>query len=115
MELNHDAQRKLVMPYRELEKIIPEGERIFVLIMTHSHETDEQVAGLLAGKRIRYLGVLGSSGKIARLKANLAERLPAETLWGIHGPIGLPIHSHTPAEIAVSVAAELIQILNTPP
>jgi len=81
--------------------------------MTHSHKTDEKVAEQLADKRIRYLGVLGSRKKIEQLKAHLEPRLSVESLQRIRGPIGLPIKSHTPAEIAVSIAAELIQILNT--
>ena len=110
---NHYAQTKLRIPYREIGKVIAEGDQVFVLIMTHSHKTDEQVAELLADKRVRYLGVLGSRKKIGQLKTNLAPRLSAESLQRIHGPIGLPIKSHTPAEIAVSIAAEIIQILNT--
>ena len=80
--------------------------------MTHSHKTDEKVAEQLADKRARYLGVLGSRKKMENLKANFAQRLPFEFLQRIRGPVGLPINSHTPAEIAVSIAAELIQILN---
>ena len=109
---NHYAQTKLTMPYREISDIIPEGDQVFVFIMTHSHKIDEKIAGLLADKRVRYLGVLGSRKKIEHLKANLAQRLSVESLQRIHGPIGLPINSHTPAEIAVSIAAEVIQILN---
>lgn len=111
---NHYAQRKLNIPYRDISAAIAEGDQVFVLTMTHSHKTDEKVAGLLADKRVRYLGVLGSHKKIEQLKTNLAPRLSVESLQRIRGPIGLPIKSHTPAEIAVSIAAELIQIFNTP-
>jgi xanthine dehydrogenase accessory factor len=110
---NHYAQTKLMVPYREIHDIIPEGDQVFVFIMTHSHKIDEEIAAQLADKRVRYLGVLGSRKKIEQLKANLAPRLSVESLQRIRGPIGLPIKSHTPAEIAVSIAAELIQILNT--
>ena len=109
---NHYAHRKLKIPYREIGSTIPEGNQVFVFIMTHSHKADEKVAEQLADKQIRYLGVLGSRKKIEQLKINLAHRLSVESLQRIHGPIGLPIKSHTPAEIAVSIAAELIQILN---
>ena len=112
---NHYAHRKLRIPYREVANAIAEGDQVFVFIMTHSHKADEKVAEQLADKQIRYLGVLGSRNKIEQLKANLAHRLPVESLRRIHGPMGLPIKSHTPAEIAVSIAAELIQILNAQP
>ena len=109
---NHYAQTKLAIPYSKIGTAIPEGDQVFVFIMTHSHKTDEQVAEQLADKRVRYLGVLGSRRKIEQLKAHLAPRLSVESLQHIRGPIGLPIKSHTPAEIAVSITAELIQILN---
>ena len=112
---NHYAHRKLRIPYQEIGNTIPEGNQVFVFIMTHSHKADEKVAEQLADKQVRYLGVLGSRKKIGQLKANLAHRLPVESLRRIHGPMGLPIKSHTPAEIAVSIAAELIQILNAQP
>lgn len=112
---NHYAQTKLMIPYREIRDTIPEGDQVFVFIMTHSHKTDEKVAEQLADKQVHYLGVLGSQKKIKQLKANLEHRLSVEALQRIRGPIGLPIKSHTPAEIAISIAAELIQILNTQP
>jgi xanthine dehydrogenase accessory factor len=112
---NHYAHRKLRIPYREVANVIAEGDQVFVFIMTHCHKTDEKVAELLADKRVRYFGVLGSQKKIEQLKTNLASRLSVESLQRIRGPIGLPINSHTPAEIAVSIAAELIQILNAQP
>jgi xanthine dehydrogenase accessory factor len=109
---NADAHHKKIMPYRFISDAIPEGNQVFVFIMTHSHKTDEKVAERLAGKKVRYLGLLGSRNKIAQIKSNLGAKLPAETLQRIRGPIGLPINSHTPEEIAVSIAAELIQIVN---
>jgi xanthine dehydrogenase accessory factor len=112
LKRNADAHHKKVMPYRYISDAIPEGNQVFVFIMTHSHKTDEKVAERLAGKKVRYLGLLGSRNKIAQIKANLGAKLPAETLQRIRGPIGLPINSHTPEEIAVSIAAELIQMVN---
>ena len=110
---NTDAHRKLIIPYRDISQVVPEGDQVFVFIMTHSHKTDEQVVEQLATKKVAYLGLLGSRRKIAQLKSNLSSRLPPEALQNIHAPIGLPIHSHTPAEIAVSIAAELIQLSNS--
>ncbi|CCE23121.1 XdhC family protein [Methylotuvimicrobium alcaliphilum] len=107
------ARQKLTLPYREIGTAIPEGSLIYVLIMTHSHYADQKIAECLAGKKVDYMGVLGSRKKIAQLKAKLAETLSADELQRIRGPIGLPIHSHTPEEIAVSIAAELIQISNS--
>ncbi|MGR9116568.1 MAG: XdhC family protein [Gammaproteobacteria bacterium] len=113
LDRNTDAHRKLTVPYRDISHAIPQGDQVFVFIMTHSHKTDEKVAEILLTKKVGYLGILGSRRKIAQLKANLSAKLPPEALQILHAPIGLPIHSHTPAEIAVSVAAELIQLVNS--
>lgn len=110
---NSYARQKLKLPYPDIDAAIPEGSQVYVLIMTHSHYTDQKIAERLAGKKVAYLGVLGSRKKIAQIKAKLAETLSADELQRIRGPIGLPIHSHTPEEIAVSIAAELIQISNS--
>jgi xanthine dehydrogenase accessory factor len=109
---NIDAHHKLVIPYQNIVSAIPEGDQIYIFIMTHSYKTDENVTELLADKKVRYLGVLGSHKKIAQLKANLSSKVPLESIQRIRGPIGLPINSHTPEEIAISIAAELIQLLN---
>ena len=67
----------------------------------------------LFGKRFRYFGVLGSRAKMKTLlnslkKEGFNERLLAE----IRTPVGLPINSRTPEEIAVSIAAEIISVKN---
>ena len=57
-----------------------------------------------------FLGILGSSGKIAELKDILKkEGVTAEKIYKIKGPIGLDIGAKTPEEIAVSIVAELIK------
>jgi xanthine dehydrogenase accessory factor len=71
------------------------------------------VLGALIDKRLRFLGMLGSKAKVAAILESLALRIPEETLRRVHAPVGLPIESHTPAEIAVSIAAEIIQVKNT--
>ena len=54
-------------------------------------------------------GVIGSRSKIATTNKRLLEAgIPEAELCRIHAPIGLPILGETPAEIAISIAAELI-------
>ena len=56
---------------------------------------------------------MGSRAKVARLFRDLRNRgVPRGHLDRVTAPIGLHIHSHTPAEIAVSIAAEIIKIRN---
>ncbi|MGR9036159.1 MAG: XdhC family protein [Gammaproteobacteria bacterium] len=113
MKINDRAWKKWVAPYAEIDKFIPEGPHVFIIIMTHSHKTDEWVLAKLAEKKVPYLGLLGSRKKIALIKDALSGQLNWEKLPNLHAPVGLPIKSHTPAEIAVSIAAELIEFLNS--
>ncbi|MDD1612336.1 MAG: XdhC family protein [Methylococcaceae bacterium] len=113
MQSNGVAWKKIIILYAEIDKVIPEGPEVFVIIMTHNHRTDAQVLAKLAAKNVPYLGLLGSRKKIASIKEALSRQLPEQTLQRLHAPIGLPIKSHTPAEIAISIAAELIQWVNS--
>ncbi|MBA4141374.1 MAG: XdhC family protein, partial [Segetibacter sp.] len=64
-------------------------------------------------KQFRYFGVLGSSKKIEKMFNTYgAEGINSNKLKRIYAPIGLPIKSQTPEEIAVSIAAEIIQVKN---
>ncbi len=115
MASNTFAQEKHVVRYRGLGRLVEEGEQSYVVIMTHGHAGDEKVLGQLAGKKLRYLGLLGSPAKNTRIFANLAEKgVSRRALARVHAPVGLPIHSHTAEEIAISIAAEIIQIKNQP-
>lgn len=108
MEENTLASQKLIMPYSEIASEITEGMTSYVFVMTHSHETDQQVIELLVGRDFKYFGVLGSQRKIFLLKQNLKNTISKQNWYSIHAPMGLPINSHSPMEIAISIAAELI-------
>jgi xanthine dehydrogenase accessory factor len=83
------------------------------VVVTTNAKTDELALKQLVGKNLGYLGVMGSSAKIAHLFAALdsggAEK---HHIARIKAPIGASIASHTAEEIAVSIAAELIKTKN---
>ena len=85
-----------------------------VLIFTHDHALDRET--LLAVARTGftgYVGLIGSARKWATTRAALlAAGIAGEWIDRVRCPIGLPIGAHTPAEIAVSIAAELIRERN---
>jgi xanthine dehydrogenase accessory factor len=110
MDDNHFAQRKIIAPYTEVDRIVPDGKQVYIFIMTHSHVIDQQVLAKLANKQWTYLGLLGSQRKIKLLQDNLSESIDPERWKLIHAPLGLSINSSTPMEIAISIAAELIQL-----
>ncbi len=81
--------------------------------MTYGHKHDRQVVENLLGHNVRYLGLLGSATKVKRLFADMeAQGAEPQALAKVRAPIGMPIRSHTPEEIAVSVAGEIIGIRN---
>ena len=62
------------------------------------------------GTRACYVGMIGSRSKCRLIhEALLDEGVPPEQLDRVHAPIGLPIGGRTPGEIAVSIAAQLVQ------
>lgn len=80
-------------------------ERDFVVIMTHHFKRDQEILTFLLQQKCRYLGILGSRQRTARLFRKIEQ--PA---W-VSAPVGLPIGAQGPAEIAVSIIAEMIQIV----
>ena len=88
---------------------IPPGA--FVVVVTRGHQHDLDAMRALATRNIRYLGLIGSRAKVARIySALLQEGFPVESLERVYAPIGFEIGAVTPAEIAVSILAELIAV-----
>ena len=83
----------------------------FVVVVTRGHRHDLEAIRSLAGRDLRYLGLIGSRAKVARLFDQLAgEGVAPGGLARIHAPIGLDLGAVTPAEIAVAIVAELIAV-----
>lgn len=83
----------------------------YVVIVTRGHVNDLDALRALAPRQLRYLGLIGSRAKVARLyEVLLSEGVSAEQLQRIYAPIGLDIGAVTPQEIAVSILAELIGV-----
>lgn len=83
----------------------------YVVIVTRGHNNDLDALRALAPRDVRYLGLIGSRAKVARIYDALRdEGMPAERLTRVHAPIGLDIGAVTPQEIAVSILAELIAV-----
>jgi xanthine dehydrogenase accessory factor len=83
----------------------------YVVVVTRGHTNDLDALRALAPRDLRYLGLIGSRAKIARIyDALVAESMRADLLRQVHAPIGLDIGAVTPQEIAVSILAELIAV-----
>jgi len=83
----------------------------YVVVVTRGHTHDFDAIRALAARDLRYLGLIGSRAKVARIFDALeSEGMPLECLQRVHAPIGLDIGAITPVEIAVSILAELIAV-----
>ena len=83
----------------------------YVVVVTRGHQHDLEAMRALAARDLKYLGLIGSRAKVARIyEALLQEGMPSECLQRVHSPIGLEIGAVTPAEIAISILAELIAV-----
>jgi xanthine dehydrogenase accessory factor len=82
-----------------------------VVIVTHAHEHDEVVLKECLSKKTLpgYIGMIGSKTKIAATFSHLKQQgLSEQLLARVSAPIGLDIGARTPAEIALSIMAEII-------
>ena len=83
----------------------------YVVIVTRGHNNDLDALRALAPRDLRYVGLIGSRAKVARISDQLlSEGMTPEVLKQVHAPIGLEIGAVTPQEIAVSILAELIAV-----
>ena len=113
MEAYQFVHERRVVDYDLVAEHVPDGNRSWVVIMTYGHVHDRQVLARLLGRQYAYLGILGSRAKIRSMFADMAaEGASAEALKRVRAPVGLPIGSHTPEEIAVSIAGEIIAVRN---
>ena len=97
--------------YENLGKYL-EADACYVVV-TPDHKADLQCVSTILPTRYRYLGMIGSRKKVASTMENLklAGFTQAQT-ENIFAPIGLPIGAVTPAEIALSILAQVVQEKN---
>ena len=94
-------------------------EGSYLIIMTYSHDLDEKILTYLLKEKsreislLKYIGLIGSKRKIQEIFSRLEGKgIDRKVLDSIHAPIGVPIRSQTPEEIAISIVAEMIAIRN---
>jgi xanthine dehydrogenase accessory factor len=83
----------------------------FIVIATRGHKLDAECVQAAVKTKARYIGLLGSRRKTVLVEEMLREQGVAdERIAAIHAPVGLDLGGRTPAEIALSVMAEVTQI-----
>lgn len=105
------ASRVILGSFQDIAASIALNSRDYVVVMTHGHVADEDVVGQAVACNPAYLGCMGSRHKRKVLEQVVASRgATPEQIANLDLPIGLSIDAVTPAEIAVSVAAKMIQV-----
>ena len=101
-------------PEKVLQQIPIDEKTVFVL-MTHNYNYDYAILKALLGKNIPYIGALGPKKKLDNMIADLK----AESIFLnerqkniLYGPVGLELGAETPAEIALSITAEIMSVMN---
>ena len=110
-ELFPTAEDARLVDFDDIYKAVEINESDYVVIMTRGHAFDCAVERQVLYSPARYIGVIGSARKTAGVNKILKEAgITDEQLARITTPIGLAIHAETPAEIAISIAAQMIAV-----
>lgn len=88
-------------------------DSVFAVLLTHDPKIDDQALHILLDSDVAYIGALGSKRtqekRVVRLREAGFEQMNIDR---IRGPIGLDIAARTPAEIALSIMAEIVKVKN---
>lgn len=91
---------------------LPFGPDTYVVLVSHSHDVDQGILGGVLHREWAYLGMIASKTKVKKISRDLeAEGADPARMALVHSPIGLSIGAVDPAEIAVSILAELVRVL----
>jgi xanthine dehydrogenase accessory factor len=102
--------------YPDLIERFPFGPSTYALVVTPGHLSDLDCARAVLKKDYRYLGIIGSRRKVRMVMERLvAEGCDPQRVEALYSPVGIDIGAETPAEIAVSILAEMIAVRHNSP
>lgn len=104
VDVGREYEEDFLAPFRQYD--------LYVAVVSRCWETDTAALASVVRQelpRLRYLGLMGSRRKIARVRSEAAARGADLARYSLHAPIGLPIGGDSPGEIAISILAEIIQ------
>ena len=105
-----EAEAVAVADYARGLDNFPITKNTAIIIATRGHNFDDLALETAARSPAGYVGLVGSRRKVVLIYQELLKRgIPLERMREIHSPIGLDIRARTPAEIAISIMAEVVQ------
>jgi xanthine dehydrogenase accessory factor len=107
-----EADVVLVTDYKDAKEKLKLFPNAYVVIVTHGHKNDFEVLKSFVECDLNYIGMIGSRKKVEEIfKALEKDGVPERLLKKVHAPIGMDIGAETPAEIAVSIMAEIVSTM----
>lgn len=95
----------------DLPSLVPLDQNTYVVIVTHGHIHDKDTLEAVLPCDVAYIGMIGSRNKVRTVLEQLEEEgADPQALLRVHAPIGLDLGGNSPAEIAVSILAEIIAL-----
>lgn len=90
------------------------SEKTYILLLTRGHKYDVLSLNELLKRNSQagYIGMIGSRRRISGVFKELQQDFPDESFDNLYTPVGLDIGAETPAEIAVSIMAEILKVKN---
>ncbi len=114
-ERHTKAKNVILGDYSDISKYVQIKKGDYVAIMTHGHAGDRDVLLQVARTEASYIGCIGSRRKVSMTQQYLRDNgISEQRISEIHAPIGLELYGDTPAEIAISIAAEIIRFRYEP-
>lgn len=98
------------VPFDLYKQKVNWGPNCYCVILTHDHKLDFEITALALHSETKYIGLIGSKTKKKKFNGMLIHELNFEPgITPVHCPIGLDLGGNNPQEIAISIAAELLQ------
>ena len=97
-------------PIRQLDTL-PWGLSTCHLVVTHSHQLDQDLVEAILPREVGWLGMIGSRTKVTKFFMRFRAAGMDEALFSkLSAPVGLDIGAETPPEIAISIVADLVRV-----
>lgn len=105
-----DADDTIIMDFEQVLERFDFGQDDYVVLVTRGHQHDQRILEQIYDCNARYLGMIGSKSKIAKMWQRLeAKGIDRKYLDRVHAPVGLNIGADSPEEISISIMAEIIR------
>lgn len=108
---NTDVDKILVPDYQSSFSKLNINENSYILIVTRDHTFDLELTKMSLSTPAKYIGVIGSKRKSKYILDTLRkDGYNDDEIKRVYTPVGIPIKTDTPYEIAISIAAQIIDI-----